>query len=249
MGIDGQNLLAVYRKSIYALQGTKWSEVYSGDIDVPQSGPPPRRFGDKIFFRDEGRGEDEKRLWWLELTKPHRLISIDDDVGLVGPDGPRWENSYSYCVTPQGSLWAAVGSDVSGESLVKRSVDGNYEIAVMNANLQFDGELLGSDDKTDLPVSAVSLGLNDALLLAGNRGIYTLRERCVQQVVAFENVRGGPVGPNLPWHGLPSDILQLDENRYLISGVFGGIYLIERTASKGYVAIPLDETTEKPLDF
>jgi hypothetical protein len=250
LGIDGGNLLAVYRNSIYTLQGTKWSEVYKGEIELPKSGPPPRKFGDKIFWRDEGRDEDDKRLWWLELTKQHRLVSLDEDIGVVGRDGPRWENTASYSVTPEGGLWAMVGSDVSGESLIKRSASGKYEVAIINSSLRFDGELLGSErGKNALPASAVAMGMKGVLLLAGDRGIYTLSGKCLQQIIAFDNVHRGASGPSLPWYGCPGDILQLDDNRYLVAGVFGGIYLIERTTSNEWSAIPLDETIEKPVTF
>jgi hypothetical protein len=250
LGIDGGNLLAVYRRSVYRLQGTKWSELYKGGIDLPKSGPPPRRFGHRIFFRDEGRGECDKRLWWLELGMRPRLVSLDDDVGVVGLEGPRWENTSSYCVTPAGDLWATAGSFVSAESLVKRSASGKYEVAVINSRLRFDGELLGSASSTaELPVSAVASGVKGDLLLAGDRGIYTLNGNRLQQVVAFGNVCRGPSEPNLPWHGCPSDILQLDENRYLVSGLFEGVYLIQRTVSHEWIAVSLDETIGKPVTF
>lgn len=249
LGIDGERLLAVYRTSIYRLQGTTWSEIYKGETDLPKSGPPPRRFGDRIFFRDEGKGEGEKRLWWLDLTK-QQLVSLDEDIGVVGRSGPRWENSYSYDVTPEGDLWATVGSTVSGESLVKQSPSGRYEIAIINNSLQFNGELLDHGSDGELPISAVAMGAKGILLLAGNRGLYTLEDKRLQPIVAFENVAGnGASGPNLPWSGCPGNVLQLDDNRYLISGVFGGIYLIERLSSREGTATSLDETIGEPVTF
>jgi hypothetical protein len=120
----------------------------------------------------------------------------------------------------------------------------------MNNRLQFDGELLGSDsDQDKLPLSAVSMNTKDVLLLAGNRGIYTLRAKCLQQVVAFDNVRGGAIVSKGPWYGSPCDMLQLDGDRYLLLGGYNGVYLIERTSSKEYNAVPLDETIGKPATF
>lgn len=240
LGVDGERLLAVYRHSIYTRRGTNWSVVYKGDIELPKS-EHTQKVGDKVFFCNGG-------VSWLELTKPHRLVSFDEDVGVVGSDGPRWEETSSYGVTPGGDLWAIVGSNVS--SLVKRTLGGKYEIAVMNNKLLFNDRLLGSDsDQDKLPLSAVSVNAKDVLLLAGNRGIYTLKAKCLQQVVAFDNVRGGAIVPNGPWHGRPCDILQLDGDRYVLLGGYNGIYLIERTASKEFDAIPLDETIGTPVTF
>lgn len=242
LGIDGGKLLAVYRHSIYIRQGSDWSAVYKGDIELPKSGQP-QKVGNKVFFCDGG-------VSWLTLTEPHRLVSLKDDTGVVGSYGPRWEDASSYHVTPDGDLWAIVGCSSSGESLVKRSFSGGYEVAVMNNRLLFDGRLLGSaSDQDKLPLSAVSMNANNVLLLAGNRGIYTLRAKCLQQVVAFDNVREGAVVPNGPWYGSPSDILQLDGERYVLLGRYGGVYLIERNASKEYKAVPLDETVGTPTTF
>jgi hypothetical protein len=242
LGMDGGNLLAAYRHSIYTRQGGTWSVVYRSDIDLPKSGCP-QKVGDKVFFCDSG-------FSWLELTVPHRLVSFDEDVGVVGSEGPRWETTASYQLTPRGDLWAVVGSSVSGESLIKRSASGKYEIAVMNNRLQFDGELLGSDiDQEKLPLSAVSMNTKDVLLLAGSRGIYTLEDKCLKQVVAFDNVRNGAIVPNGPWHGSPSDVLQLDGDRYILAGGYNGVYLIERTASSKYIAVSLDEAIGTPVTF
>jgi len=240
LGVNGENLLAVYRHSIYTREGPSWSVVYQGNTELPKSAQP-RKIGNKVFFG----------LSWLELTKPHRLVSLPDDTGVVGCEGPRWENASSSHVTPDGDLWAIMGNSVSGESLIKRSPNGEYKVAVMNNRLQFDGDLLGSDrDQEELPLSAVSMNTNNVLLLAGNRGIYTLKGKCLQQVVAFDNVRGGAIVPKGPWHGSPHDIHQFDDDRYVLLGGFDGVYLIEREAtSKKYKAVPLDEKIGPPITF
>jgi len=76
LGLDGANLLAVYGHAIYRREGTRWVPIYRGRIELPRSGLPPRKFGHRVFFRDEGQGENEKRLWWLELASKPRLIAL-----------------------------------------------------------------------------------------------------------------------------------------------------------------------------
>jgi hypothetical protein len=249
LGIDGESLLAVYANSIYVLHGTAWSEIYTGAITLPDSGPPPRKFGEQVYFRDEGQNEyGYQRLWWLQLGKEPRLFALDKDVGIGGKYGPRWKNAYSYCVLPDGDLWATIGS---GEwSLIKRSADGRYRVAIINDSLQFNGELLPSArDGSALLLSAVSMENSGDLLLAGGRGISLLQGKRLRQVVAFENVNMNLAINPRKWHGRPGDILRLDGDRYLLSGMFGGIYLIERTASGEYRATSLDETVGKVITY
>lgn len=159
LGISGDNLLLVYSKSVLRRKGDDWETLYSGDIKLPWSGPPPRHYGDKIYFRDEGSGENEKRLWFLALQNPRRLTSVDEDTGLVGPSGPRWENSFSYCVTHDGTLWATFGEGFEKKSLLCRRPDGTYGIATINDDVQFKGGLLGEDIDGEGPeVTAITSG-------------------------------------------------------------------------------------------
>lgn len=143
MGTDSAKLMAVYKDSILLLEDKKWKEIYRDEIQLPKSGPPPHKKGNMVYFRDEGRDENEKRLWWLELSREPRMISLDQDVGVVGPSGPRWENSFSYCVTDNGDIWATLGEGYSKKSLIKRSANGEYRLAVMNNSVLFDGTFFG----------------------------------------------------------------------------------------------------------
>ena len=121
LGLDGQSLLAVYSKTIYCLTDRNWTRVYSGDILLPRSGLPPQQHGNMVFLRDEGSNNYSKRLWWLTMGEHLHLSVLDYDVGVVGPMGPRWENSFSYCVTNSGDLWACVGEGSNRKSLLRRS--------------------------------------------------------------------------------------------------------------------------------
>lgn len=254
LGTDGVNLLAVYKNSIYALEGKEWTVIYRGDIQLPRSGPPPQKSGNKIIFRDEGHGENMKRLWWLELTPMPKLVSLDQEIGVVGPHGPRWENSFSYCVSPAGDLWATLGEGFAKKSLVKRSAKGTYSLAIVHNSLQFDGTLLGGEGSDDgLSVSAVSMAKDGTVHAAGDRGLYTIQGKQITQLLGIENTKQEiPIndGKNVyHWDWDPSDMLELSDENYLIAGTFGGIYLITRGDSGKYTMAALDESLGEELTF
>lgn len=254
LGTDGANLLAVYTNSIYAWGGNEWSVIYRGEIQLPRSGPPPKKSGNMVVFRDEGVNENEKRLWWLELTHRPKLVSLDQDIGVVGPSGPRWENSFSYCFTPTGDLWVTLGEGYAKKSLVKRSAIGKYGVALAHNSVLFDGTLLGKKGSDDeMSVSAVSMRKDGTVLAAGDQGLYTIQGRVIRQLLAFENTKQKiPIndGKNVyHWHWDPSDIIELDDENYIVSGAFGGIYLVNRDSTKSYIMTPLDEALGKPVTF
>lgn len=244
LGLDGGHVMAVYSRAIYRLDNSEWRPVYMGTLEPPWSGPPPLKVGSRVYFRDEGHGEDDKRLRWLELEEPTRLISLDADCGMVGSGGPRWENVASYTVTQQGDLWAAVGNDHAGRSLLRRARDGKYRVAIMNGKVAFDGELLSSDSA--ISISAVAVDGVDTLLAAGPTGLYRVLPGRIEPVVSFANsVQGIPMegGGNVyHWGWQPTEILDLSEGRYVISGLFGGIYLLHRQPSGEFRLDSLDET-------
>lgn len=184
LGLDGQSLLAVYRKTIYRLADRKWTLLHSADILLPRSGPPPQRHGDMVFFRDEGYYERDKRLWWLTMGERLHLSVLDRDVGVVGPHGPPgWPHSSAYCITSSGDLWACVGD---GTALLRRSQDGSYSIAIMNESVRFTGELRGFRERGQgLSVSAVTALPDDSLVLAGETGLYRLQRNALVQELGF----------------------------------------------------------------
>lgn len=252
LGGSGEFLLAVYPHSVYRLNGGKWSLIYSGERALPRSGSPPQMIGDLLFFRDEGRGENQKRLWWLTVGPKAELTSLDRDVGLVGPEGPRWENSFSYCVTEKGDLWATVGEGYAPASLLRRSKEGTYSIAVLNNGVLFNSELLGSGSTDQgLSVSCVTSLPDASLLLVGNQGLYHLKDNTLVRTLAFENTRqkisvnGGVNVYHWGWD--PSNALVLDEKSYFISGAFGGIYVLEQGSTGQFTFRSLDERLGEPI--
>jgi hypothetical protein len=249
LGMDGERLLAVYTRAIYRLQGGRWEPLYHGTMDLPKSGLPPAKFGTRIYFRDEGYGENYKQLWWLELEPKPRLVRFTEDTGLVGPNGPRWENATSYCVTKDAALWITLGESKAPTSLVRRSSEGGYGIAVMNDSLVFDGELMGGEATgDDVPITAVALDANGELIAVGDRGLYAIEGRRIRELLAFD----APLDPQdhtHRWTGDLNNLLDLGDGRYILSGAFGGIYVLEPDAAGKHHLTPISETLGAPLGF
>jgi hypothetical protein len=240
LGMDGQSLLAVYAKTVYRLTGRQWTLIHSGEDVLPRSSLPPQRRGNMVFLRNEGHEKAGEQLWWLSMVEHSRLSVLDQEVGSVGEVMLGRTDTSSYCVTASGDLWACVG----GASLLRRSPDGRYSIAILNGSVQFTEDLLDSR-KTDqgLSISAVTPLPNDNLLLAGNAGLYRLKRNELVQELAFipeETDRNGQVSRNRDW--TPNIILVLDEQSYVIGcGSGNGVHLLRKDDEGQWKCLPLED--------
>lgn len=276
LGVSGDHLLLIYSHAIYRREQQDWKQLYSGDLKLPLSGPPPRHYGDKIYFRDEGRGENEKQLRYLELGAAPRLVTVWKDTGLVGPSGPRWENTFGYCVLSDGSLWATFGEGFEAKSVVRRQSSGEYRIAVFNNAVTLRGDLLGRSDDTgpnlmttsgsgwkqmsankpsakdaDLSISGVAARSDDDLMAVADTGLFEIHGNQITKRLGFRNTHQEiPLKDGVGhWDWDPTDILFLTDNSYLISGSFGGIYLLRQDKAGRWSLKSVDEKLGKPLNW
>jgi hypothetical protein len=273
LGLDGEVVLLIYSNAIFRFSNSSWQSVYSGEVKLPLSGPPPRQFGGKIYFRDEGHGENEKRLLYFDL-QTQRLVGVGSDTGLVGPSGPRWENSFGYWVARDGTLWVSFGEGFEKKSLVCRKADGSYGIAIINDDVEFHGGLLGDDDQEGPQLTAISSGgwktmgntpqanadksgpsiygvteLADGTLLgAGDRALYKIKNDRIVRLLAFKNTHQliPSKHGSYHWDWDPTDILVRGDDNYLISGTFGGVCLLYR-AKNAWQFQPLDQKLGDPI--
>lgn len=254
LGLHHDDILAVYPKAFYKLVDNHWQAMYEGDISLPKSGPPPQLYGDVLYFRDEGKYENNKRLWWLKMGHVRGLKSLDQDIGVVGSHGPRWENSFSYTVTNTGDLWACVGEGHARKSLLRKSKTGVYAIAIMNNSVGFTPKLFGSEETDQgISVSAVASSPDDTILLVGDGGLYRLKETELFQELAFTNTQQNILindGKNVSqWRWAPSNVLALEENAYFMSGAFGGIYTLKKDKNGEWAIQSLDEKLGDPITW
>ncbi len=276
LGLDGHSLLLVYRDSIHRRENDEWVTLYSGSLRLPLSGPPPRKIGERVYFRDEGTHENGKRLWWLTFGKEAELKSLDADIGVVGQMGPRWENSSSYCVTTDGSLWATAGEADLDQSLIRRQPDGRYGIAIVHDRFAFNSNLLGGDRESEPEaaspkqsashvarreqqearkelaprVSALAATEDGRFLGAGDDGLYEIGPDRLTRLLQFKNTRQSIpwIGENVyHWTWTPSTILGLGEDAYVIGATFGGVYLVRRNGGSDWEAEALDQKIGKPV--
>lgn len=159
-GTTGSHLLAIRSHSVARWSG-QWQDLYHFTEPLPYGPLPPQQFGDRLYFRDERRNEDDERLSWLEGPAPSALTYFDEHVGVVGSEGPRWENVWSYAQTSDGKLWLSAGSIIGSSTLLNWNEQDGYHIALCNDATQFNGDLFGSGG--DLRESAP----NHALAVTG----------------------------------------------------------------------------------
>jgi len=275
LGLSGDRVLLVYSNAIYRREEQTWTQLYSGDVKLPLSGPPPRQYGDKVYFRDEGRGENEKQLSYLELDATPRVVTIWKETNLVGPSGPRWENTFGYCVLADGTLWATFGEGFESKSILRRQPNGDYRIAVFNNRVTLQGDLLGrsgdenvalvsssasgwkqvAGDKAkgkgaDLSISGIAAKPNGDLIAVADTGLFQVVGSEIRKLISFRNTHQlipTKDGHVSHWDWDPTDILFLSDNSYLITSTFGGIYLLRQDEAKRWSLKSLDERLGKPL--
>lgn len=273
LGLDGEVVLLIYSNAIFRFSDQGWRSVYSGDVTLPLSAPPPRQFGDKIYFRDEGHYENEKRLRYFDL-QTQRLVGVAAETGLVGPSGPRWENSFGYWVTRDGTLWVSFGEGFEKKSLVCRKADGSYGIAIINDDVEFRGGLLGAEDQEGPELTAISSGgwktmgnkpnanpeksgpsidgltelADGSLIGVGDRALYRIKDDQIVRLLAFKNTHQliRSKDGNYHWSWDPTDILVRGDDDYLISATFGGVYLLKRHKN-AWQFEPLDQKLGDPI--
>ena len=191
--------------------------------------------------------------------------------------GPRWENSSSYCVMAEGTLWASTGESDLGQSLVCRKPDGHYRIAIVHDSMTFNGNLLGEEAAPEADpvsegtaavgvrsirggvrakenqgprVSGLSCGNDGRLLGVGPDGLYEIKRDRVKRLLRFRNTQQSipwSAGHVYHWRWSPSTILVLGEDSYVVGATFGGVYWVRRQNGQPWQMNALDQKIGKPL--
>ena len=109
LGKGEGHLIAVYSHEVLQLVGSEWHTLHVSEQPMPVSGLPPLVMNGRLFLRDEGDNEDDKHLWVIDLSSKSVPKSLDEQTGLTGSYGPRWETCMSYVPLPDGTVWASLG--------------------------------------------------------------------------------------------------------------------------------------------
>lgn len=254
LGFAKNELLAVRAHAIFAWRDGNWQKIYTAGSDLPRTAVPPQLIGDRIYFRDEGSNEDNKRLSWIELNSedPAKLNYFDENVGVVGSEGPRWENVNSYAGTPDGKVWICTGEFI--DSLLNWSKNDGYRIVTMNDELNFDDKsLLGHDTwrgipESDVAITCVSPQEGGSLLAFGPTGMYSLKRLELTPILKFTNgIQDTPTTRHLTW--VPTHIVKVGPDDYFIGTHWGGTIRLRRDAQHHFSLHLLDAKLGKPVDL
>jgi len=242
-GAADSHLLAIRSHTVARWNG-QWQNLYQVKEPLPYGVLPPQQFSARLYFRDEGRNEDDKRLSWLEGSAPDAVTYFDEHVGVVGSEGPRWENVWSYAQTSDGKLWLSTGSIIGSSTLLNWNAQDGYHIALCNDATQFDGDLFGSegDLRENTPNHALAVtGLearpDNSLSVIGPHGLFSILDDRLTPLLRFRNT------PN-DW--IPTHLLTLHANAFLVGGHFGGTYLFRKGTKGEYRVFSLERMSRAP---
>jgi hypothetical protein len=273
LGRDGEALIASRERSLYRLERDSWKKIVMCPTDIPFSLGPLIKVGDRVYLRDEGKDEENKRLWWIDIAAGGKLVAFDEDCSIAGANGAQLINVWSYLVQDDGQLWIAAGGD-RFPWLVQWNPRSGYRIALADANVHFEGKfrrvLVGSVDDPNtanfppggqkekyLPLAMtglVSVHSGGDIECVGNHGIYRVTATEIIPELAFtksyqdielNNKSGGIY--HWPW--LPTHILNLPNGGYLIGGHWGGLYILKSDAYDVYRLKSLDDNLGQDISL
>jgi hypothetical protein len=254
LGIAGDHVMAVRPHAIFEWVDGSWKTIYEGSLNLPLTGLPPERHGQRVYFRDEGRNEDDKTLWWLNLDAPSELHSLHADTGWVGPEGPRWESVFSFAVQSNGTLWAAMGGiplEGGGDTLLRWQAEKGYSIALFHGQPTINGDLLRWGKPSNTPglvrITGLGSGLNGGMLAVGQTGIYRLANQRIDPIVLLADTlqpdNFDKSGKKLVYWSLdPTHIVELSRNEFVIGSHWEGVYLVRLRDGLPPEVLWLDET-------
>lgn len=226
-------LLAVGNGRLARWKGGRWQTIPCGTATFPDCVLPPRKIADRLVFRDEGRHEDDKRLAWIDLAHPKGLVSFDQNVGVVGSEGPRWENVWDYATDGTDGWWVSTGHVSGATSLLRWTPGMGYRVALYHESIAGMSDPFGRDRAKSgpaarrFPITGLEAGRDGRLTAIGPDGLYALEGKRLRTLLRFEN---SPKG----W--TPSTLRRLNATTTLAGGHWGGLFLLERRPSGATVA-------------
>jgi hypothetical protein len=247
-------LLGVRAHAIFAWRDGRWQKIYATEGELPRTAIPPQLIEGRMYFRDEGTNENNKRLSWIDvnLKNPAKLTYFDDNVEVVGSEGPRWENVNSFAETPDGKLWICAGEFT--ESLLVWSKDHGYRIVTMNGEITFDGKnLLGHDTwhgipEGDVAITCVCPQENGTLLAFGPTGMYSMKGLNLTPILKFtKGIQDTPTTSHITWE--PTHVVKVEQDDYFIGTHWGGTMRLRRDAQHHFTLQLLDAKVGKPVQL
>jgi len=241
-----ERLLAIRGKKVARWEGGRWKVIWTGRKDFPLGVLPAELHGTRLILRDEGQGEGDKRLYWIDLHRQGDPVSFDRDVGVVGPNGPRWENVWDYAVAPDGAFWIATGSLINRQSLLRWTRQRRYRVALYNDSVDWSPDFLTYLDSREDPselalaVSGLQSRSDGGVDAVGPHGLFTVGQRQVRRQLRFTNT---------PKDWIPSKLLTLSPSLTLVGGHFGGLFLLEKSPQGDTSAFGLDDRMGSARDF
>ena len=241
--VDGlaTRLLGVGNHGVARWNGKAWETLRKASWTLPDLALPPEILGDRLVFRDEGRYEEDKGLSWISLKGTGGPVRFDEHIGLVGPSGPRWENVWDLARTGDGAWWIATGSLINRQSLLRWTKREGYRVAIYNDATTWSPDFLAFQDSREDPkglaMTALAARPDGGLDAIGPHGFFTLQGGEIERHFQFVQT---------PKDWIPSRLLRLGPDRWLLGGHFGGLFLMEKGAG-GFTATGWDDRTGPPL--
>ncbi|MES2648905.1 MAG: hypothetical protein V4717_18655 [Bacteroidota bacterium] len=229
LGIYKSQLLALCRDGIIQYTDAKWTYLPGNSIDdyflqlgykrsraiIPTENI--RFYGDKMYFLQEIVQQRSAELFSLDMGKPNSIKEFFVKNNLT--DNTKKEID-AYLGSTDGNLYIAITRLMENQILLRENSDG-VNTVILNGQLK--------EKINEFPINISSMTeFDDKKIMIGN-GLFEMKENVLTPILFFDNMKqqikdGGYIFND---EFRPRAIAMLGSSKYLLGGLFGGIYILD----------------------
>jgi hypothetical protein len=246
LGYQGDKLFALTAHAAYSFANSRWDQVV---LSMPNTSSPKRKYRRSAFpLPTRNILVTDSCIWFLyEIVQGRtcNLMRFDLQTGKI-VDFYKWlgytdnyhREIFDYSLLTDGSLVVA-SNRLMGNYMVLKALNGSAEFWTFNNSIRpqnWDGVTKAvapwqaEDDESSIGISAVAR-TGDTLYFAGVNGLFRKHGDSVTTLIRWKNSHQTVEG-NIDFEFVPRCLQILQDNQFLMGGVFGGLYLVDPTRSK-----------------
>lgn len=263
LGLHGERLVLLNGPHVWRLEGESWKPLPGFNdhwrkqkaadfFSEMEPGFPPEHVLGRLVYWQAG---NERNYASLPNAEGKQAWSDWFDGIGVHQDLERMLGSH-WAIVPagNGAVWMSRGDEL-GEHLIRLTPGKTCEVAFLFGDPAFVMPMDGLPKERIPKVTAGALKVRDdgSLLMFGRTGVFELVQREIKPLLHLENTVQTLDLPaakgKLIWRWDPGRVLEVEQDKVLVGGTWGGLYLFASNAQGQWTITCLDDGTATPLEF